>query len=341
MHEEKSGFVRRVTWLKDLKFLGLIYDGEHDTLRSDTRKGARLYYNKQSLLESEYDIILGESSTLNQLHSELSKATMRKMKYSSMGNTMMADAQVAEHYHFMAGVNKNLEFFYRRLILLKSIFKSNRFLWDYYTLVSTFFSTYSEDLYQSLLTGVLGLRNRRSLEAMLKRRFDDKGLLSYAPSITFKTRVRGQDPLAQYKFPATSLPDDSVKSLFKWSLDFVYPWHKYRSLFLMESFNGYLNTYRNKYTWSNFINSRLSGMIISRLYNGNYNLDNLSQDFSFKVKTNSLGYFIKSSGEATLFTGSSLACHRMMSELLRIQTNKKYMSVRKSKAVSSEKAIQA
>jgi len=340
MHEEKSGFVKRVAWLKDLKFLGLIYDGIFDTLRSDTRKGAKLYYNKKSLLEAEYDIIQGETLSQTQLQMELNKATMRKMKYSNLAAEMVDDPKIAEHYHFMGGVNKNLEFYYRRLILLKDLFKSNRFLWDYYTFLSTFFSTYSEDLYQSLLTGVLGLRNRKALEAMLKRRFDDRGLLSYAPSIMFTIQRLTRDFfMSMYKFPQLFVPNDTTTSVFPWSLDSVYPWHKYRSLFLMESYNGYLNTYRNKYTWSNFINSRLSGMIISRLYNGNYNLDNLSQDFTFEVKPMSLGFFIKSSSNATIFTGSSLACNRMLSELSRIQNSKKYTSVRKSKAVSSVKVF--
>lgn len=213
------------------------------------------------------------------------------------------------------------------------------------------FNTYAEDLYQTLLTGVLGLRNRRALEAMLKRRFDDRGVLSYSPSIMFAIRYSRRFISdywnSLYKFPPQYPRNDEVTSVSSWSLDFVYPWHKYRSLFLFESYNGYLNSYRNRYTWTNFINSRLSGMIISRLYNGNYNLDNLAQDFSFKVKPNSLGYFIKSglgnptSVDATLFTGSSLACFRMMSELSRIQNNKKYNSVRKSKAVSSVKAFDA
>jgi hypothetical protein len=49
---EKCGFVKKNgKWLKELKFLGLVYNAERDELRSDTREGAKLIYDKQSLVD--------------------------------------------------------------------------------------------------------------------------------------------------------------------------------------------------------------------------------------------------------------------------------------------------
>lgn len=42
-NKEKSGYVKKEgIWLKELKFCGLVYNGENNTLRSDTHKGKRL-----------------------------------------------------------------------------------------------------------------------------------------------------------------------------------------------------------------------------------------------------------------------------------------------------------
>jgi hypothetical protein len=49
---EKSGWVKKEgEWVKELKFLGLVYNGERDELRADTRNGSKLLYDKQSLVE--------------------------------------------------------------------------------------------------------------------------------------------------------------------------------------------------------------------------------------------------------------------------------------------------
>jgi len=40
-------------WLRKLKFLGLVYDGNKNTWRADTRKGSKLLFDKYSLLEAQ------------------------------------------------------------------------------------------------------------------------------------------------------------------------------------------------------------------------------------------------------------------------------------------------
>jgi len=51
---EKSGWVKRDgKWLKPLKFLGLTYDGERDTLTASTREGSTLsIHTKDELLNA-------------------------------------------------------------------------------------------------------------------------------------------------------------------------------------------------------------------------------------------------------------------------------------------------
>jgi hypothetical protein len=49
----KSGWVKRDgIWLKPLKFLGLVYDGQLDKLQASTRKGATLTFDKHSLVDA-------------------------------------------------------------------------------------------------------------------------------------------------------------------------------------------------------------------------------------------------------------------------------------------------
>jgi len=51
VNKEKSGYIKKDgKWLKPLKFLGLVYDGNEDVLYSETRSGNRLLYDKQSLV---------------------------------------------------------------------------------------------------------------------------------------------------------------------------------------------------------------------------------------------------------------------------------------------------
>lgn len=56
LHPEKSGWVRwAYTWHKPLKFLGLVFDGNAQTLMSKTRKGASLLYDKAAMLNNYFD----------------------------------------------------------------------------------------------------------------------------------------------------------------------------------------------------------------------------------------------------------------------------------------------
>lgn len=49
----KSSWIKKDgKWLKPLKFLGIVYDGEKDKLYADTRKGSKLLYDKQDLVKA-------------------------------------------------------------------------------------------------------------------------------------------------------------------------------------------------------------------------------------------------------------------------------------------------
>lgn len=65
----KSGWVKFAgKWIKPLKFLGLEYDGVTNQLRSATRKGANLIFDKQSLMEELGDNPRGK--TIKQINEE-------------------------------------------------------------------------------------------------------------------------------------------------------------------------------------------------------------------------------------------------------------------------------
>lgn len=50
---EKSGWVKKDgKWLKPLKFLGMVYDGEKDQLSANTREGSRLMFDKMDLIKA-------------------------------------------------------------------------------------------------------------------------------------------------------------------------------------------------------------------------------------------------------------------------------------------------
>lgn len=52
----KSGWVKKEEWLKPLRFLGLEYDGQSDQLRSQTRSGKSLLFDKEGLIEDYYEL---------------------------------------------------------------------------------------------------------------------------------------------------------------------------------------------------------------------------------------------------------------------------------------------
>lgn len=55
-NHEKSGWIKKDgVWLKPLKFLGMVYDGNTETLQADTRKGSKLIYDKQDLVEAHLE----------------------------------------------------------------------------------------------------------------------------------------------------------------------------------------------------------------------------------------------------------------------------------------------
>jgi len=119
-----------------------------------------------------------------------------------------------------------------------------------------------------------------------------------------------------YEFVAGSFTNTLSIVPYTWEhlLFGLYPWYEHRTLFFMESSNGYLNSYRNKYTWTNFIRSNLTGMIFNRLYAGSYYEPLTAQNFKYSYKLGSLAEVLDHEGipNLSIFTGSSFGLHLLM-----------------------------
>lgn len=72
-----------------------------------------------------------------------------------------------------------------------------------------------------------------------------------------------------------------------------------------------LKYYIRRHTFSNLANSPYWGLILSRLYTGDWNLDSVKQDFSYKPLPGSLGDFINHL-DMNIFIGSSYATHELV-----------------------------
>lgn len=59
-NHSKSGWVKKDgKWIKPLKFLGYVYNGKDDTMSSMTRKGKKLYYDKEGMLAALNERTIG------------------------------------------------------------------------------------------------------------------------------------------------------------------------------------------------------------------------------------------------------------------------------------------
>jgi len=88
----------------------------------------------------------------------------------------------------------------------------------------------------------------------------------------------------------------------------------YTHLFNVNKTNPYVNTYRDKYTWENFKNSILSGLLLSRLYIGSWNPTLVTQDFKYRSHPQSLGSYL-GKFPINVFTGSSYAAGSILDSL--------------------------
>lgn len=86
---------------------------------------------------------------------------------------------------------------------------------------------------------------------------------------------------------------------------------------------GWVHTYRDKLndrTWEQFIKSKISGYLISRLYNNSFKIDNLHQDFTLRFTQNSWlgrGRYNGLDTLITVFNSSSYACRSLINMLKR------------------------
>jgi len=346
VHPDKSGWVKHEDlWVKPLKFLGLVYDGEYDLLKASTRKGATLVYNQHGLLEAEYDVQHAMNLGSRGLAEKMRSSLRMSMAYRQM------------HEIRKSLLASQLYDYYQRLYILMEAMASIRlphteeetydaswdaFLWYYYIFITRLFYMSRDHLIRTIASGVLALRNREAIRRYL---FD-----SFSPTGAENT------PLAYQVLP---LPRGETKSgwlrKFQWTLKnfkftqesestdvaindpaSAFPLFHLRDVFVIESNNSYLKTYRNKYSWSNFIRSSYAGFIISRLYNNTYSFDDFTQNFKYTFTGCSIGETLKSQFPTSMniFIATSFAVIRELNLCLAVQSNRRskahtpYLSVR-------------
>jgi len=347
--EHKSGWVKGLdVWAKELKFLGLTYNGIHDTLRSSTRKGASLYFNKHQLLESEYDIEAAEKYSTLGLYDKFRAAVRQSMNYRASGQASAA------------AIASNYADYWRRFAIISSHLGRERFLWEYYVLLTQFFYYSRHIINSAILSGVLSLRSRAAVQSHIERAFQPSGIPSEGSAMDFLPVVRTVGGifyrLARLDYLKRLLvfinmyrtPEDwTSRPIVEYSHEDNFPWYKHRHLFIIENYNKYLSQYRNKYTWDNFVRSRFVGLIMARMYSGSYSVGGVRQNFSLTCRYNSLAAFLlhKYPG-LTVFTGTSYAVQEELRFLKLMQTTygrpggkqslKAYIRVRRVKALGPD-----
>jgi hypothetical protein len=78
---------------------------------------------------------------------------------------------------------------------------------------------------------------------------------------------------------------------------------------------------RSKFTWTDFLESRIKGYIQARLYQGKWNLEDLDQDFDLTYKKGSwmdtrIDWFSADSRKYNIFNSSSYACDSLYNILM-------------------------
>jgi hypothetical protein len=310
LNKPKSGWVKQETWNKELKFLGTQYNGETDQLTASTRKGATLPFTKRWLLHTEYDI-------LYLLKTDLFQIQFQKYQYLGMKKHWLNQIQEL-HSQINAGLTINWK---RYAEITKKYHLSSILAGFQFTLEKI-------KRYLEVGKGLVNKTNQRFIYDLLP-------LISlfFLKPIEWTTHL-----IYMYtKFPnKPMIVEDIVKSFYdeKGNLKSENQPNEFNSLFDLNKGNPYINKYRDKYTWNNFLTSQLSGMLLSRLYNNQWNLDNLEQDFTFKYHPKSLAARLHTENKKlTIFTGSSYAFKSCLNILMRQQ--KDYNSVKQNKALES------
>jgi hypothetical protein len=417
LHPGKSGFVKVGDWLKPLKFLGLTYDGNTDTLTASTRNGSTLVYNKAELLEYEYTrdssmLWIMSDSLAKQLDKLVASVDKKyELLLSYMGIDLLTSEAISKHFPIkywqtVYGFNKRLaarfqprpkgyqfpdhklseDHGYWRWLLgkLQVDFAGIVWLWDIYKFLIHFIRLEKHAIISFLVAGLMSFKDKHGLRSWLRANYSKEGVPKLSdPSVVEASLLFTSNPRLYSDFETVQEQNFPIKSVLRnypveskylvwegysvgfpeipaivpyFTTDFVkyiqtnfpllekfyesltsrsisifdtdisniltriYPLYEYfrtdKTMNPVEYSNGYLKKYRSKFTWQNFINSQLSGMIIARLYCGDYLLDNLVQNFRYEVKEGSLAEFMKQDpffedrfaivrSDLTIFTGTS------------------------------------
>jgi len=301
LHPEKSGWLKENSVvIKDhVKFLGMEYNFLTKEWKSQTRKGNTLIYNKEDLLSAEYDI--------NEMIGKSKKETETEA-YNRVRETWLKSLQTflkIPWYNFGAKSRaRDFLFHYMNQLTLFKSFGFSRIGYELFYLLLKVMSLPVTDLYRALLTGVLTLNKASGVE-FVRRHFTPAGGFKGLNILDYNTKR--WSPIFRTYGESDSITDST--SLTK-GID-PYPGVAFIVQSQLIPLKGYVSRFRDKYTFSNFIKSSLRGMLMSRLYNGNWNLENIVQDFSYKPRIFSLGWYLQSS-KVNVFTGTSYAVDELI-----------------------------
>jgi hypothetical protein len=307
LNTKKSGWVKTGNWLADLKFLGVKYSGETDKLEASTRKGSTLSFTKRWLLHAEYDILRILGKTRTELLQEYRMYTRLKRAKLFLEEYIVYYLGSVRYDIHKSKLAEMLGAFTMTQIRLKDLlssvdFPDKRFLLDLQVLLGLFFTLNTMEAIEWTKSYIRGTKSYNIVAGITRFFYDEQGSL--------KDLWKGNElePKAQAE-----------------------GWSRYLNA---NHGNPYINHYRDRYTWNNFLKSRLSGLLLSRLYQGSWNLENLEQDFTFTSVPRSLGSYLKTEDKGlTVFTGSSVAFKVILDSLSR--PRKGHYSVRQIKALTS------
>jgi len=160
------------------------------------------------------------------------------------------------------------------MILMKS-FGLNRIYYEVYYLIIRLISQPGSIIRNLILTGSLKL-DKTGSQRFVESIFTPTGglkhnlnILEDDPQNVFEALSKNGTSINEEPYENTHSEGlTSKRGLTLHSLTDAFPLHHLPKLEGMERLNGYLRSYRTKYSFVNFVNSQLSGLIMSRLYNG-------------------------------------------------------------------------
>jgi len=206
-----------------------------------------------------------------------------------------------EGYNYKVAYDLTKSYF-NEMILMQS-FGISRIYYEVYYLILRLISQPRKVIQNLVLTGSLDLSKSGS-QRFVKSVFTESGGLKH------NLNILEDDPLnVTEAVPYLGATSKGAVTLH--SLTDAFPLHHLPQLEGMERLNGYLKTYRTKYSFINFVNSKLSGLILSRLYNGLWTMENITQDFSYNPRIFSLGWYLHSD-RINIFNGTSHAVYELI-----------------------------